>query len=154
MEEKEAKRLGLELMEIAEAAYVTTIDSDGFPQTRAMMNLRNKKQFGALAKVFEEHREDFLVYFTTSVSSAKVQQITANPVVSVYYCNPSKFHGLMLGGEIQVVTDSELKKQIWQEGWEMYYAGGVDDPEYTILRLLPTFAKGWSGEGPFGFELK
>jgi hypothetical protein len=32
MEEKEARQLGLELMETAEAVYVTTIDSEGFPQ--------------------------------------------------------------------------------------------------------------------------
>jgi general stress protein 26 len=81
-------------------------------------------------------------------------QIRANPKVSVYFCNPSQFHGLMLGGEIEVVTDAELKKQIWQDGWEIYYPGGADDPEYTILRLLPAFAKGWSGKGPFGFKLK
>jgi general stress protein 26 len=154
MEEKEARKLGFELMEIVEVVYVATIDSDGFPQTRAMMNLRNKKQYGALAKVFEEQREDFLVYLTTSASSAKVQQIKANSVASVYYCNPSQIHGLMLGGNMEVVTDEEIKRQIWQDGWEIYYPGGVDGPEYTILQLLPAFAKGWSEEGPFGFKLK
>jgi general stress protein 26 len=82
-----------------------------------------------------------------------MSQINANPKVSVYFCNPGKFHGLMLGGKIEVVKDADLKKQIWQDGWEIYYPGGVDDPEYTILRLLPAFAKGWYKEGPFEFEL-
>jgi general stress protein 26 len=154
MEEKEARRLGLELMETAEAVYLTTVDSEGFPQTRAMMNLRNKRQFGALAEAFEGHGEDFLTYFSTNTSSAKMSQINAKPKVSVYFCNPGKFHGLMLGGNIEVVADQELKREIWQDGWEIYYPDGVDSPEYTILRLLPTFAKGWSGEGPFGFKLK
>lgn len=154
MEEKEARQFGLELMETAEAVYVTTIDSDGFPQTRAMMNLRNKKQFGALAKLFEGHREDFLIYLSTNASSPKMDQIRANPKVSVYFCNPGEFHGLMFGGNIEVITDQELKKQIWQDGWEIYYPGGVDDPGYTILSLSPTSAKGWSGEGPFAFKLK
>ena len=154
MAEKEARQLGLEPMETAEAVYLTTIDSDGFPQTRAMVNLRNKKQFGALAKVFEGHREDFLIYLSTNNSSPKMGQIRANSKVSLYFCNPGEFHGLMLRGNIEVVTDQEIKRQIWQDGWEIYHAGGVDDPEYTILRLLPTFAKGWSGQGPFGFKLK
>jgi general stress protein 26 len=118
-----------------------------------MLNLRNKKQFGALAKLFEGHTADFITYLTTNTSSPKMSQISANPKVSVYFCNPGKFHGLMLGGNVEVVTDRELRKEMWQEGWKMYYPGGVDDPEYTILRLLPAFAKGWSGEGPFGFDI-
>jgi phosphatidylethanolamine-binding protein (PEBP) family uncharacterized protein len=58
-------------MRIAEAAYVTTIDPDGFPQTRAMFNLRRKEQFPGLASLFKDHQYDFLVYFTTNTSSLK-----------------------------------------------------------------------------------
>ena len=61
---------------------------------------------------------------------------------------------LMLAGIAEIVTDSKLKKQLWQNGWEMYWPGGVDDPEYTVLRLLPAFAKGWSKDGAFEFKLK
>jgi len=59
----------------------------------------------------------------------------------------------MLGGEVQVVTDARLKRNIWQDGWECYYPGGPDDPDYAILRLAPKVAKGWHGEGAFGFNL-
>ncbi len=154
MNERELKQECLKLMETTDAAYLGTIDGDGFPQTRAMLNLRNKKQFGALATVFEGHGEDFLTYFTTNSSSTKMSQIKTNPKVSAYFCSPGTFHGLMLGGNIEVVVDRELKKGIWQDGWEMYYPGGADDPEHTILRLLPAFGKGWRGEGPFEFELR
>ena len=44
MEEKEAKRVSLELMKVVQDAYLSTVDSDGFPQTRVMGNLRNKEQ--------------------------------------------------------------------------------------------------------------
>ena len=154
MEEKELKQECLKLMETADAAYLSTIDSDGFPQTRVMGNLRNTKQYPGLKSMFSEHSEDFLIYLTTSASSGKMAQMRANPKVSVYFCNPSEFLGLMLGGKIDVVEDGELKKQLWQDGWEVYWPGGADGPEFTVLRLLPDLAKGWHKEGAFGFKLK
>jgi general stress protein 26 len=153
MEEHQIRQWSVALMETAEAAYLTTVDEAGYPRTRAMLNLRNRRQWGALAPTFDGHREDFLVYFSTNTSSTKVRQIRANPHVSVYFCHPAQFHGLMLGGDIEIVTDPTLKHRLWQDGWEVYYPRGRDDPDYTILRLLPAFASGWTGEGPFAFEI-
>ncbi|NOY07645.1 MAG: pyridoxamine 5'-phosphate oxidase family protein [Spirochaetes bacterium] len=141
MDETEAKQLSIELMEIAEAALLTTIDGNGFPYTRGMLNLRRTEQFPGLIEMFKEHRSDFLVYFTTNTSSVKMDQIRGNPGVSVYYCKPDEWRGLMLGGIIEVVTDPGVKETIWQKGWELYYPGGANDPDYTILRLLPRFAR-------------
>ena len=154
MDEQEARRFALGLMETSEAAFLTTIDADGFPQTRAMLNLRNRQQYPALVEMFAPHQDDLLVYFTTNTSSAKVEQIRSNPAVSAYYCNPTKFHGLMLGGVIQVITDSQLKDEIWQDGWEMYCPAGPQDPDHTILSLAPMVAKGWHGEGRFEFKVE
>lgn len=141
MNEQEARRLSLELMEIAEAAYVTTIDPDGFPQTRAMFNLRRKEQFPGLYELFKKHKDDFLVYLTTNTSSGKIAHIRENPKVAIYYCKPSEWRGLLLAGEIEIVTDKKIKEEIWQEGWEMYYPGGPDDPDHTVLCLRPMLAR-------------
>jgi len=154
MEDKELKQECLKLMEKAEAVYLGTVDSDGFPQTRVMGNLRNAEQYPGLTEIFSEHSDDFLICLTTSKSSAKMQQIRANPKVSVYFCKPGEFHTLMLAGCTEEVTDQDFKKQLWQDGWEVYWPGGADGPEYTVLRLLPDFAKGWYKEGPFEFKLK
>ena len=154
MDGKDAKRLSLELMEIAEAAYVTTIDKDGFPYTRAMFNLRRKEQFPGLYELFKKHQEDFLVYLTTNTSSSKIAHIKKNPKVSIYYCKPSEWRGLMLGGEVEIVTDKAIKEPIWQGGWEMYYPGGPHDPDHTVLCLHPIFAKYYHQLNFFNFELK
>ncbi len=141
MDEKEARRLSLELMEIAEAAYVTTIDPNGFPHTRAMFNLRRQEQFPELFDLFKKHGDDFLIYFTTNTSSGKIAHIKKNPKISVYYCKPNEWRGLMLGGEVEIVTDKAIKEAIWQKGWEMYYPGGPHDPDHTVLCLHPVFAR-------------
>jgi len=154
MESREAKRSGLDLLETAETAFVTTIDAEGFPQSRAMFNLRRKEQFKNLAVVFKDHMDDFLVYFTTNTSSPKVMQIKQNPKVSIYYCDPRTFRGLMLSGEMEVVTDPGEKERIWQKGWEMYYPDGVHDPDHTVLRLRPIAAKYYQDLYSFFIELK
>lgn len=154
MNQQEAKRMSLELLETAEAAIVTTIDPDGFPQTRAMFNLRRKGQFPGLAGLFKKHQDDFLVYFTTNTSSPKTAQIRVNPRVSVYYHKPSEFRGLMLSGEMEIVMDGKEKESVWEPGWEMYYPGGVHDPDHTVLRLVPLTAKYYHQLQFFHFDLK
>lgn len=154
MDETEARQQAAALMAIADVAIVTTMDGDGFPQTRAMFNLRNCAIFPSLAPLFNDHREDFLVYFTTNTSSSKVAHIRANPAVSVYYCRPAEWRGLMLGGRMEIVTDSAIKHALWQPGWEMYYPGGADDPDHTVLCLQPTTATYYHQLNNFRFDLR
>ena len=158
MEEKQLKEACLNLMETTDVMYLSTVGSDGFPHTRILSNLRNKKEYSGLVEIFEQHKEDFLVYMVTSKSSVKMNQIRANPKVSVYLSVfssvPSEFQCLMLAGEIEEVADKQLKKQLWQDGWEMHWPDGADDPEFTVLKLSPVFAKGGYKEAPFEFELK
>ncbi|MHC4585129.1 MAG: pyridoxamine 5'-phosphate oxidase family protein [Planctomycetota bacterium] len=158
MEEKELKEACLNLMETTDVMYLSTVGSDGFPHTRIMSNLRNKKEYSGLVEIFEQHKEDFLVYIVTSSSSIKMKQIRANPKVSVYLSFvssvPSEFQCLMLSGEIEEVADKQLKKQLWQDDWKMHWPGGADDPEFTVLKLSPVFARGGYKEAPFEIELK
>ncbi len=153
MEEKELKQKCLNLMETANAIYLSTIGGNGYPHTRMMTNLRNKKENPVAAEIITQNNEDFAIYFVTSKSSTKMQQIRANPKVSAYLCDPGEFHTLMLSGEIEEITDKQFKKQIWQDTWEIHWPGGAEDPEFTVIRLLPSFAKGLYKEGPFEFKL-
>jgi general stress protein 26 len=141
MNDKEARRLSLDLIEISEAAFLTTIDNEGFPHTRAVFNLRNKIQFPGLGKLFESHIADFAIYFTTNTSSSKISHIENNSKVAVYYCKPGEFRGLMLGGSIEIVADRDEKETVWLDGWRMYYPEGVHDPDHTVLKLRPSYAR-------------
>jgi general stress protein 26 len=140
-------------MESVEWVYLATIDNEGFPQVRAMANLRNKEQCPGLVKLFEKHSEDFLMYFATGAKSAKMSHIKANPAGSVYFCDAGQRHVLLLVGKLDVVADAELKKTLWQERWIKHFPGGSDDPEYAVLSFVPVFVKGWSLQGPFEFRL-
>lgn len=153
MDAKEIRRTSIELLEYADAAYVTTVDADGYPQTRCMFNLRNKSEFPGLAGTFRDHADDLMLLFSTNTSSEKITQIKGNSAVCVYYCTPHEFHGLMLAGNIEIVDDPGLRAELWQDGWERYYPKGPNDPDHTVLRLYPRKVKGWYKGQPFNLAL-
>ena len=41
----------------------------------------------------------------------------------------------MLLVQMTVLTDAASKKMIWQDGYTMYYAQGVTDPDYCVLKF-------------------
>ena len=76
--DKEFIKQGLELIKKADAAYLTTIDKNGFPSTRAMLNLKNSKQFPKLVDFMSQFDNDLTLFFTTNTSSTKVSHIINN----------------------------------------------------------------------------
>lgn len=153
VDEKEIREMCLDLVETGWPAYLTTVDEKGFPQTRAMFNLQNKERFPKLIPLFEKHSEKYTIIFSTNTSSTKIDDIKSRPAASVYFCKPEVWQGVMFGGELEIVEDTELKKEMWHDGWERYYPQGYDDPDHTVLRLVPTIAKGWTGSSTFRLEL-
>lgn len=142
-----------ELIESLGEACFTTIGEDGYPQTRAVFNLRCRHRFPSLVHLFQDHQKDLLLYFTTNTGSEKMRQLRANPAVCAFFCRPDQYHGVMLSGRAEIAADPVLKQAIWQPGWEIYYPQGPADPDYTILRLRPLRMKGWLGDHPFDVKL-
>jgi general stress protein 26 len=134
---------GLALMKSAPAAYLTTIDEHGYPVTRAMLNLHNESQYPELQETLRSESNPFTVYFTTNMSSAKVAQLKACAKVSIYFCDPTRFHGLMLSADAELLTATDSKHRFWVDGWQRYYPRGKDDPDYAIIKAVPRSARGW-----------
>ena len=103
-------------------AFLGSVDGEGFPNVKAMLQPRKREGI----KVF---------YFTTNTSSMRVAQFQATPKACVYFCDQRFFRGAMLRGTVEVLTDEESKRMIWREGDEVYYAQGVTDPDYCVLKF-------------------
>ncbi|HDZ18125.1 hypothetical protein LCGC14_1110510 [marine sediment metagenome] len=153
MDEKEVKKEGRMLMETSKAVYLTTIDSGGFPITRAMFNLRNREQFPEFIEFFSKEENEFAIYIGTNTSSSKYRHIKENPKIAVYFCDPDEFKGIMFGGEVDIVENLEIKRKIWLEWWTKYYSKGVEDPDYNLLRLAPKNARFYHKLHKINFEL-
>ena len=101
-------------------AFISSVDCDGFPNTKAMLPPRKREGI----KTF---------YFTTNTSSLRVSQYRDNPKACIYFCDRRFFRGVMLKGTMEVLEDAASKEMIWQEGDTVYYPEGVTDPDYCVL---------------------
>lgn len=110
------------LIDKQKTAYISSIDADGYPYTKAM--LAPRKREGLL---------DF--YFTTNTSSLRVSQYRENPKACIYFCDRRFFRGVMLKGTMEVLEDAESKEMIWQPGDTLYYPDGVTDTDYCVLHF-------------------
>jgi general stress protein 26 len=129
----------LKVMQAASIVYLTTIDGNGSPSTRAMLNLKNPSEYPGLAAIHEAEENPLTVFMTTNTSSRKFAEIRKNGKACLYYCEPHKFHGVLWQGTVEIITDNELQQKAWQKGWEMYYPAG--DSDYTLLRFIPASLK-------------
>lgn len=103
-------------------AFISSIDAEGFPNTKAMLPPRKRDGI----KTF---------YFSTNTSSMRVSQYRENPKACLYFCDRRFFRGVMLKGTVTVLEDAASKEMIWQEGDTMYYSLGVADPDYCVLKF-------------------
>ena len=111
------------IIDAQKTAFIASVDGDGFPNLKAMLAPRKREGITTL-------------YFTTNTSSMRVAQYRANPKASVYFFDRKFFyHGVMLVGTMEVLTDAESKEMIWQRGDTMYYKEGVTDPDYCVLKF-------------------
>lgn len=154
MKEDIIRKACLQLMENTEAVYVSTIDGNGFPQTRVMYNMLNVNRFARLYDYFHVDKDNPAIYLTTNRPSVKMEQIKNNPKACFYYCSLDEMHGLAIMGEIQIIEDKEIRHKLWQDDWVQYYEDGVDGLEYVVIKFNPSLAKGWYKGEKFEFEFK
>ena len=122
-------------------AYISSVDQEGFPWTKAMLKPRKREGI----KTF---------YFTTNTFSIRVAHYKANPKASIYFCDAKGFKGMMLRGTMEVLTDDASKEMIWHDGDEQYYPGGVTDPNYCVLRFTATDGRFYSDFYPRSFVIE
>ena len=110
------------LVDKQNTAIISSVDSEGFPNTKAMLPPRKREGI----KTF---------WFTTNTSSMRVSQYRSNSRACIYFFDKRFFRGVMLKGTMEVLEDAESKEMIWQEGDTLYYAKGVTDPDYCVLKF-------------------
>jgi len=122
-------------------SFISSVDSSGFPNTKAMLPPRKREGI----KIF---------FFTTNTSSMRVAQYRENPKACIYFCDKRFFRGVMLQGIMEVLEDTSSKEMIWQEGDTMYYPLGVTDPDYCVLRFIAQSGRYYSNFSSESFTIE
>lgn len=128
------------LIDKQKIVHISSIDSDGFPNTKAMFSPRVREGI----KTF---------YFTTNTSSMRVEQFEKNPNACIYACDKRFYRGVMLKGKMEIMTDMKHRKMIWQDGDTMYYPQGVNDPDYCVLKFTAYSGRYYSNFKSEDFEI-
>jgi pyridoxamine 5'-phosphate oxidase len=110
-----------DLVEDTRNIIVCSIGDQGYPNSKAMFKI--------------SHDELKTFYFSTNTSSNRTQQFMRNTKACLYFCGKEKVNGLMLVGDMEVLSDNDIKQSFWQDGWEIYYPLGPTDPDYCILKF-------------------
>lgn len=111
--------------------YITSIDKDGFPNTKAMLKPRKRNGIKE-------------IYLTTNTSSLKVEAFKNNSKACLYFCDKRFFRGILIRGTVEILEDQKSKDMIWQEGDEIYYSKGKTDPDYCVIKFNSVSARYYS----------
>lgn len=119
------------MIDKASTVFLSYTDTDGFPVTKAMFTPREREGIRTF-------------WLTTNVSSDKTACFRANPAASLYVLDKRFYRGLSICGTVEVSTDPADKQRIWRNGDERYYPGGVNDPDYCVLKFTAVKARYYS----------
>lgn len=129
------------LIDKQKIGYISSIDFDGYPSTKAMLAPRKREGIK-------------VIYFTTNTSSEHVAHYRKNNKACVYFSDTRFFRGITLIGTMEVLEDAENKELIWQHGDEMYYPKGVTDPDYCIMKFTAIQGRYYANFKKETFEIK
>lgn len=114
-----AKTIG-NLIDKQSVAFISSIDENGFPNTKAMLPPCHRDGI----KVF---------YWHTNSPSMRIRHYRNNSKACIYFCDKRFFRGVMLKGTMIVLEDEESRKKFWKDEYAMYYQGGRDGGDFSIL---------------------
>lgn len=115
-----------QMVATAQIITVASVDENGYPRPVAMVKLKD---------------EDGAIYVSTGTSSAKTAHFKANPKAGVSIVRGGD--SIVYTGKMEIVTDEAVKRSLWGDWMLDHFPGGVEDPEYCVLKFTPESATYW-----------
>lgn len=86
---------------------------------------------------------DGTIWFFTKASSFKVEEIGESKRVSISITNESSNHYLMINGMATLVNDKTKMKELWNIIMKAWFPLGLDDPDMTLIKVIPNEVNYW-----------
>jgi general stress protein 26 len=122
------EKLKLLISEI-EVAMMTTIENNGHMRSRPMY--LSKLDF------------DGTLWFFTNEYTHKVHEIQENHLVNLTFANSETQTFVSLLGQMEVITDHSLFRELWDPMLRAWFPEGLKDPNLAVLRFNPVEAEYW-----------
>ena len=118
------------LIKDAHSALLVTVGPDGRLDSRPM---------GCIQTGFAG-----TIWFLTFARSSKVAEIAQDGNVLISYANPSAYEYVSLSGKARLVRNPEKVRELWSEGFRVWFPSGRDDPDLALLEVRVEEAKYWT----------
>lgn len=123
----ELKEKAAKLLESCSEVAVSSVNENGYPRVCVMTKL---KSVG-----FSE------IYFSTGTSGTKTRHFKNNPKSSA--CYYKDIDSVTIVGEVEIIDDTKVKEELWQDWLIDHFPGGTADPEYCVLKFIGKEATIW-----------
>ena len=91
------------------------------------------------------------LWFVSGKSSGKIDELLAHPSVCITLQSSSQY--ISLSGKMVMHDDRALIHKMWKESWKVWFPGGKDDPEITLLRFDSGEGEYWDNAGSNGIGM-
>ena len=119
----------VELIKEVPIAMLTTVEPSGELRSRPMAV--QKADF------------DGTLRFLTYADSGKTDEIAKDHEVNVAVACPEKGVFVSLTGKGKVERDQELINSLWEDEYKVWFPGGKDDPNVTVLTVTASEGEYW-----------
>lgn len=121
------KEKAKEMLQRSEVVILTSINEEGYPRPVPMSKIKS---------------EGFsTVWMSTGTNSSKTKDFWVNPKAGL--CFSENWNSVALTGEIEIISDEKIKKEMWQDWFINHFPEGVSDPNYILLRFQGNHATFW-----------
>jgi general stress protein 26 len=117
----DARQMAEALVSKAEVAVFVNIAPNGIPLAKAM--------YPAFKSGINR------IWFNTDASSNRLEQLKKDSLATVYCYDKEKIEGVMLVGNAFEEKERVWRERLWKKEFEEGYSGGIDDPDYQVLRF-------------------
>jgi len=106
-------------------------------------NEKNAKNLSGRPMGINKIDDDGTMWFFTKASSYKVEEIEASKKVSIAIANESSQNYLMIHGTATLVNDKNKMKELWSVIMKAWFPLGLDDPDMTLIKVVPNEVEYW-----------
>ena len=109
-----------QLLQRCEVVVITSVNEEGYPRPVPMSKIKS---------------EGYSVVWMATGNDR------LNPKAGL--CYSENGNSVALTGEVEVITDAEIKKELWQEWFIAHFPLGPADPNYVLLKFKGQKATIW-----------
>ena len=87
------------------------------------------------------------IWFFDQKNSDKNKEIAKDPNVQLFFSHPPKGSYLVVNGHASIVLDRDKIDELWSPAVGIWFEGGKEDPNVSLIKVEPKSAYFWDTDG-------